>query len=79
MDQLTLTGANHPGVNKSRREWWGISFSPYQLWEATTGEAAITAPPAASLCLVIIDIGLPGRPGIEATNTIQELSPSTRW
>jgi two-component system, NarL family, invasion response regulator UvrY len=78
MDQPILAGGNHPGVNKSLREWSELSLPSYQLWEAATGEAAMTTAQDASPCLVIMDIGLPGMSGIEATLTIKELVGSAQ-
>lgn len=78
MDQNILIVEDHQGVRKSLREWLGISFPQYQLLEATTGEEAITMAQATSPCLVIMDIGLPGMSGLEATVAIKKLLPSTQ-
>jgi DNA-binding NarL/FixJ family response regulator len=78
MDENFLVGEYHQGVKKSLQAWWEVSFSPHQLREAATGETAVTTPPAASLCLVIMDIGLPGRSGLGATQTIKESVGSTQ-
>ncbi|MCX5894095.1 MAG: response regulator transcription factor [Deltaproteobacteria bacterium] len=78
MDQNILIVEDHQGVRKSLREWLGISFPQYQLLEATTGEEAITMAQATSPCLVIMDIGLPGMSGLEATVAIKKSLPSTQ-
>lgn len=78
VDQNILIVEDHQGVRKSLREWLGISFPQYQLLEATTGEEAITMAQATSPCLVIMDIGLPGMSGLEATVAIKKSLPSTQ-
>jgi two-component system, NarL family, invasion response regulator UvrY len=77
MDEHFSVGENQ-GVKKSLREWLEVSFPPLQLREAATGETAVTMPPAASPCLVIMDIGLPGRSGLGATHTSKESVESTQ-
>ena len=78
MDQNILIVEDHQGVRKSLREWLVLSFPQYQLLEATTGEEAITMAQTTSPCLVIMDIGLPGMSGIEATVAIKKSLPSTQ-
>jgi len=78
MSQHILIVEDHPGVRKSLREWLELSFPQYQLLEAATGEEGVTMAQAASPCLVIMDIGLPGMSGIEATEAIKKLVPSTQ-
>jgi DNA-binding NarL/FixJ family response regulator len=78
MDEHFLVGENYQGANKSLREWPALSFPPYQLWEAATGEEAMTMAQAASSCQVVMDIGLPGRSGLGATYTIKESVGSTQ-
>ncbi len=50
----------------------------YHVLEAATGETALPTPQAASSCLVVMDIGLPGRSGPGAAHTIKEPVGSTR-
>jgi two-component system, NarL family, invasion response regulator UvrY len=78
MDRRILIVEDHEGVRYSLRKWLELSFPQYQLLEALTGEEAITMAQAASPCLVIMDIGLPGMTGIEATQTIKESVPFAR-
>jgi two-component system, NarL family, invasion response regulator UvrY len=78
MDQSILLVEDHQGVRASLREWLHLTFPQYQLLEATTGEEAVAMAQAASPCLVIMDIGLPGMSGIEATAAIKKSLPSTQ-
>lgn len=78
MDQNILIVEDHQGVRKSLREWLGLSFPQYKLLEATTGEEAIAMAQATCPCLIIMDIGLPGMSGIEATVNIKKSLPSTQ-
>ena len=78
MRQTILIVEDHPGVRHSLREWLALSFPHYELLEATSGEEAVAMAQAASPCLVIMDIGLPGITGIEATETIKKTIPDTK-
>lgn len=78
MDHQILIVDDHPGVRKSLREWLELSFPQYQLLEAASGEEAVSMAQATSPCLVIMDIGLPGISGIEATESIKKAVPSTQ-
>jgi DNA-binding NarL/FixJ family response regulator len=78
MHQSILLVEDHQGVRASLREWLHLTFPQYQLLEAATGEEAVAMAQAASPCLVIMDIGLPGMSGIEATAAIKKLLPLTQ-
>jgi DNA-binding NarL/FixJ family response regulator len=69
---------DHQGVRQSLREWLELSFPRYQVLEATSGEDAVTMVKALPPSLVIMDIGLPGMSGIEATQGIIAAAPATR-
>ena len=77
MSPHILIVEDHQGVRQSLREWLELSFPRYQLLEAASGEEAVgmarTMPPS----LVIMDIGLPGMTGIEATQGIKAAAPAT--
>jgi DNA-binding NarL/FixJ family response regulator len=76
MEQHILIVEDHPGVRKSLRECLELAFPQYRMLEATTGEEAVTMAQAEPPCLVIMDIGLPGMSGLEATETIKKMVPS---
>ncbi len=78
MDGNILIVEDHHGVRKSLREWLELSFPQCQLWEAASGEEAIVLARATSPGLVIMDIGLGGMSGLEATEIIKKSLPATR-
>lgn len=76
MNQHILIVEDHEGVRNSLREWMQLSFPQYPLLEATTGEEAVAMAQAMSPRLVIMDVGLPGMTGIEATQRIKAAVPN---
>ena len=69
---------DHQGVRQSLREWLELSFPQYHLVEAASGEEALKVARTTVPRLVIMDIGLPGINGIEATQGIKTASPESR-
>jgi two-component system, NarL family, invasion response regulator UvrY len=78
MNHNILIVEDHAIVRKSLREWLELSFPHYQMLEATSGEEAVTMARAMSPRLIIMDIGLPGMSGIEATQGIKAVLPDTQ-
>jgi len=78
MSPHILIVEDHKGVSQSLREWLELSFPGYHLLEATSGEEGVTLAQAMSPCLVILDIGLPGMNGIEASQGIKAAAPATQ-
>lgn len=78
MNHNILIVEDHPGVRKSLLEWLQTSLPQYRLLEAASGEEALTIAQAKSPCVVLMDIGLPGMSGIEATMSIKKMTPSTQ-
>lgn len=78
MSQSILIVEDHAGVRQSLREWLELSFPDYELLEAASGEEAVATAQAKSPSLIIMDIGLPGMTGIEATETIKKTMPNTK-
>lgn len=78
MKQPILIVEDHAGLRQSLREWLELSFPHYPLLEAASGEEAIAVAQTASPCLIIMDIGLPGITGIEATESIKKTMPNTK-
>lgn len=78
MEQHILIVEDHPGVRKSLRECLELAFPQYQLLEAASGEEAVAIAETVLPGLVIMDIGLPGMNGIEATESIKKILPDTQ-
>jgi DNA-binding NarL/FixJ family response regulator len=78
MNHNILIVEDHTGVRQSLREWLELSFPHYQLLEAASGEEAVAMAQAINPRLVIMDIGLPGINGIEATQGIKAAVPATQ-
>ena len=73
-----LTGLiieDHAGVRASLRESISLAFPDLRLIEANNGEDAIRLALAQFPHLVLMDIGLPGMDGIEATRHIKARLP----
>ncbi len=77
MNHNILIVEDHVVVRQSLREWLELSFPHYQLLEATSGEEAVTMAQTMSPRLIIMDIGLPGMSGIQATQSIKAALPDT--
>lgn len=78
MKKHILIVEDHPGVRKSLREWLALSFPQHHLMEAATGEEAVDMVQTTAPNLIIMDIGLPGMSGIEATQAIKKVVPSAQ-
>jgi DNA-binding NarL/FixJ family response regulator len=78
MTQPILIVEDHTGVRKSLRDWLQLTFPLCQLLEAASGEEAVAMVQTISPALVIMDIGLPGMTGIEATESIKKIVPDTQ-
>lgn len=78
MNRNILIVEDHKVVRQSLREWLELSFPHYQLLEATNGEEAITMAQTMNPRLIIMDIGLPGMSGIEATQGIKAALPDAQ-
>jgi DNA-binding NarL/FixJ family response regulator len=68
---------DHDAMRDSLRCWLGASFPHYRIVEATSGEEGAAVARAELPCLVVMDIGLPGMSGIEATRQIKAALPET--
>ena len=78
INPLILIVEDNDGVRKSLCEWLEGAFPKYQFIEAASGEEAIDITQARAPCTVIMDIGLPGMSGIEATRHIKATMPTTQ-
>lgn len=69
---------DHPEVRASLLEWLGGYYSEYRFLEAKSGEEALIQAEAHEPEIVLMDIGLPGINGIEATRRIKKTLPMTQ-
>lgn len=72
MQTTILVVEDHDTVRGLLREWLKVTFSKCQVEEAMSGEEAIDLTLKHDIDVVIMDIGLPGVGGIEATRCIKE-------
>ncbi len=68
---------DHPAVRKSLRDWLSVMLPDCKFVEAQSGEEAVALADAQALDIVLMDIGLPGMNGIEATRRIKAIAPKT--
>ena len=69
---------DHEAVRTSLGEWLRESFPRTVIRTAASGEEALEAAAAMPPDLVLMDIGLPGINGIEATRRLLDRHPATK-
>ena len=69
---------NHKTVRNSLKDWLGAIFQDCRFLEAESGEKAIELACAEEPNIILMDIGLPGINGIEATHRIKTVLPRTK-
>ena len=77
MSQTILIVDDHEAMRTSLRSWLELLRPLYNLAEATSGEEAVAMARSVTPTLVIMDVGLPGMSGIEATRQIKASLPAT--
>jgi DNA-binding NarL/FixJ family response regulator len=78
MYETILIVEDHDAMRQSLRKWLEMAFPQYRVAEAKSGEEAVISAQTAPPHLVIMDLGLPGMNGIEATSAIKQAAPETR-
>jgi len=78
MSLTILIVDDHGAVRLSLRSWLELVFPQCQFVEAASGEEAVTMAQSNQPTLVIMDVGLPGINGIEATRRIKASLPSVQ-
>ena len=66
---------DHDAVREALRDWIVASCTDVKIYEARAGEDALRLAERTAVDIVMMDIGLPGISGIEATRLLRERSP----
>jgi DNA-binding NarL/FixJ family response regulator len=69
---------DHALVRRAVRDWLSGEFPDWRIVEAATGEEGVAAAEGQSVRVVLMDVGLPGMNGIEATRRIKGAVSNTR-
>ncbi len=77
MHPTILIVEDHAAVRKSLCDWLSVMLPDCQFVQAQSGEEAMALTDAQPPDIVLMDIGLPGITGIEATRRIKALAPNT--
>jgi len=78
MPTVILIVEDHDAVRRSLRGWLEAVFPRCSVIEAVDGEQAVALAQASPPRLVLMDIGLPGMNGIEATRRIKTVVPTAQ-
>lgn len=78
MQATILIVDDHKAFRSSLRDWLGTVFPSCHVIEAASGEESIDIAKEMTPSVVLMDIGLPGMNGIEATRCIKAAVPATR-
>jgi two-component system, NarL family, invasion response regulator UvrY len=73
-----LIADDHPVVRLGVQQILATSFSPLEFGEAETGQAVLDMVRSAAWDLLVLDIGLPGRSGLEIMPELKRLAPDLR-
>lgn len=77
MSLTILMVDDHEAMRLSLRSWLELIYPQWRLEEAASGEEAVIMAQVFKPDLVIMDLGLPGMDGFEATRRIKASLPST--
>lgn len=66
---------DHPAVRRSLTDWLSGHFPGFEILTAASGEEAVSLAEQWAPALVLMDLGLPGINGLEATRQIKALLP----
>ena len=78
MQATILIVEDHQALRSSLRDWLETVFPSCHVIEAASGEESIDIAKEMTPSIVLMDIGLPGMNGIEATRCIKAVVPSTQ-
>ena len=75
MPRKIMIVEDHDAVRKSLKEWLECALPDYTILDVGSGEEALQAARAEGMCLIVMDIGLPGINGLQATRQIKAFLP----
>lgn len=78
MPATILIVEDHDAIRVALRDWLKIKFPRCRVIQAASGEEAMALIRVEPPQLIVMDIGLPGMSGIEATRQIKADLPSTQ-
>ena len=78
LQPTVLVVEDHDALRRSLHEWIQAVFPDCAVFEARSGEEAVASGPICLPAIVLMDIGLPGMNGIEATRRLKALLPTSR-
>ncbi|MBZ5588469.1 MAG: response regulator [Acidobacteriia bacterium] len=78
MQRSILIIDDNDAVRASLRSWIATTFPSVSCVEASSGEEALSLVRESAPDLALMDIGLPGINGIEATQRLKEIAPDTK-
>jgi len=78
MQATILIVDDHQALRSSLRDWLETVFPSCHVIEAASGEESIDIAKEMTPSIVLMDIGLPGMNGIEATRCIKAVVPATQ-
>jgi DNA-binding NarL/FixJ family response regulator len=73
-----LVVEDHDALRRSLHEWIQAVFPDCSVVEARSGEEAVVNAPLFLPAIILMDVGLPGMNGIEATRRLKALLPTVR-